>query len=693
MNADALTARVSGVLLPLFAPANTIVALVSSPPFNEIAMKLLFQKPYKSIRFLNPIELPNFVVLTGVNGAGKSHLLEALETGAINVEGIPPNQTHGARLIRKFDANSLVTQDTGAFSGGQMLQEVGSHWDQINNSWKSVSDGFYTAIRNYLPVDVEKMSPRDLLALTPEKLASFGVAPDKIDATLAAIKQQIENYDQHITNQFNQSDPANRPRLVSQLKAARGIPLIALSQDEFYDEFPTNWQQIDLFQHSFSRLFSNYQRAWRENELRTRGQERGAKTAPLSEEQFIDKHGEPPWEFLNKLLEIANLDFRINQPAKWEDRPFEPILQDERRGLEVRFGDLSSGERILMSFALCLYHVKDARVNLDYPQVLLFDEIDAPLHPSMTSSLLKTIQQALVVEKGIKVILTTHSPSTVALSPEDSIFVMRKDQHRRIESVSRDAALGILTEGVPTLSVNYENRRQVFVESTHDVSFYSDLYQLTKSKLLPEISISFIASGGGGKDGNCDQVISISSMLRKAGNSTVMGLIDWDLKNSSSPDVKVLGENERYAIDNYILDPIAIGLLLLRENIVSPKTFGFSDDAGYLSIAQSESTELIRIAQKIILDLANNLKDKEKEDIQEVEFRYSEGFYAKFPRWLAILQGHRLEQALKETYPPLNRYKNEPDLKREIIAKVLTDRPGLIPSAIIQTLKTIQNSR
>ena len=71
-----------------------------------------------------------------------------------------------------------------------------------------------------------------------------------------------------------------------------------------------------------------------------------------------------------------------------------------------------------MSFALCLYHAADQSTAVDFPKVLLFDEIDAPLHPSMSRSLLRTIQKTLVEEHGIFVILTTHSPSTVALAPD-----------------------------------------------------------------------------------------------------------------------------------------------------------------------------------------------------------------------------------------------------------------------------------
>jgi AAA15 family ATPase/GTPase len=144
-----------------------------------------------------------------------------------------------------------------------------------------------------------------------------------------------------------------------------------------------------------------------------------------------------------------------------------------------------------MSFALCLYYAEDRRQLVDYPKVLLFDEIDAPLHPSMTQSLLRTIQDVLINRHGIKVILTTHSPSTVALAPETSLYAMSKTESktelRRLQKTTKDKALTILTTGVPTLSIDYENRRQVFVESQYDAQFYEKIYEKLRDKLIPEI--------------------------------------------------------------------------------------------------------------------------------------------------------------------------------------------------------------
>ena len=72
-------------------------------------------------------------------------------------------------------------------------------------------------------------------------------------------------------------------------------------------------------------------------------------------------------------------------------------------------------------------------------------------------------------------------------------------------------------------------------------------------------------SGGSG------QVKSIVEKLRKAGNSKIFGIIDWDLKNKSTDSIFVHLENEMYTLENVILSPYFVGLLLLQENIIEMK--------------------------------------------------------------------------------------------------------------------------
>jgi predicted ATPase len=50
-------------------------------------MKLIYQKDHLSITQFNPIDIPDFTILTGINGAGKSHLLQAIENRSVLVDG------------------------------------------------------------------------------------------------------------------------------------------------------------------------------------------------------------------------------------------------------------------------------------------------------------------------------------------------------------------------------------------------------------------------------------------------------------------------------------------------------------------------------------------------------------------------------------------------------------------------------
>ncbi|MBM9539067.1 ATP-binding protein, partial [Desulfobulbus alkaliphilus] len=92
--------------------------------------------------------------------------------------------------------------------------------------------------------------------------------------------------------------------------------------------------------------------------------------------------------------------------------------------------------------------------------MMLFDEIDAPLHPSMSRNVIHTITNTLVDGFGIKVIATTHSPSTVALAPEGSVHVMNPGRPG-VHASSKAEALNILTVGVPTIAMSFDGRRQV----------------------------------------------------------------------------------------------------------------------------------------------------------------------------------------------------------------------------------------
>jgi len=647
-------------------------------------MKLTLTSPYKSITQLPEIQLPDFVVLTGVNGAGKTHLVEAIERGSIQVENI--TQESQTRPIRLFNWSNLVPNDSGAFSSYQITQERQALWSELSQLMKSYREQILNVLQQYNRFDLLSRETSELFKITEEELIISGSTQDEARSIIQTIQNLILNAPSYLAGNFVRND-FNRQRLINSLQKT-DTPLLSFEENDFYKHFPKNWLPVDMFQQSFGRLFIEYQVNFINNLLKEVASSKGRVVEFLSDQEFVQQYGEPPWLFVNSILETANLDFRINQPADYyEDRPYEPILTDRVRGTQVKFADLSSGEKILMSFALCLYYAEDRRQIVDYPRVLLFDEIDAPLHPSMTQSLLRTIQEVLVKRNNIKVIMTTHSPSTVALAPEDSIHAMSKSVERRLQKISKDRALSILTTGVPTLSINYENRRQVFVESQYDAKFYGQIYEKLRGRLVQEISLNFISSGVGGR-GNCQQVREVVNQLYLRGNKTVYGIVDWDLSNNENNRVKVLGLGQRYSIENYLLDPLLVAAFLLREKWVDRSTLGLCEEEVYTQISVFDSNRLQKISDFIVCRL-EPYKPSQAEDVRR-ECGYVGEQKITLPTWFLHMQGHELESLLKNVFPELNRFRQEGQLKQEILSKVVDDMPNLLSKDFIDLFQQIQ---
>ncbi len=85
-----------------------------------------------------------------------------------------------------------------------------------------------------------------------------------------------------------------------------------------------------------------------------------------------------------------------------------------------------------------------------FPDVLLLDEVDASLHPSMMKNMLEVVDD-IFLRQSVKVILVTQSPTTIALAPEDSVHIMNPNGAERIVKTTRQEALTILTQGYATL--------------------------------------------------------------------------------------------------------------------------------------------------------------------------------------------------------------------------------------------------
>jgi ABC-type lipoprotein export system ATPase subunit len=597
-------------------------------------MRLHFVKPHSSITAsVTNDDLANFIVLSGPNGSGKTHLLEAIDNGSVTLDGVPPGPEN---VVRRFVSNQLVAQNEGAQTSGA-----------FRDSWVNFETQATQAQRN-------------LLAQNP----GLADQPDQLEAQLGA--QLIAN---------RQLTPAGLARITAQA----GKRLSEFAHYDFRRHSPLLSGIKDPFQFSIGELFLSYHnRRERNTYLQWLRAEGKSNDEPLTDAEFEQRFGAPPWVTLNETLHLIGMDYSFVPPEGMEENlQYEVKLRHDTTEAEVTTALLSSGEKTLLAIAMTLYTGSRLGEAIELPQVLLLDEADASLHPSMVKNLLQVVREVFVATYGVKVIMTTHSPTTVALAPEEALYTMRRGPNPRLQlAAGRDDALNGLTVGLSTLSVRVENRRTVFVESEYDEECYQELFRLLRPKLQTEFSLEFVASGRGGQ-GNCDAVKYLVGKLRGGGNTTVWGIVDKDTRSGAGDGV--VFNRERYAIENLALDPLILGAFLLREGKITSAELGLSPDLRHFELTETH-------AQSIV-DAVTRAVAVAEDDATQVEVAYLGGFKLSIPVFWLNTKGHDLETRICEVYAPLNAFQK--NLKLAVISKGFGDMPDFVPSSVIKMLQEI----
>jgi ABC-type Mn2+/Zn2+ transport system ATPase subunit len=663
--------------------------MTAQVPTNSLLVDLKFEREHRSIKSLPlPTTLPAFTLITGLNGAGKSHLLEAILNGfiTVSVSGVPV----ATNEIKFASWQSLIPNDAGAFAEGTLDQERQNFRQQFRASIGQHRQNIEAQLRAFGLTGRPITDWKYLSILTEETVAPYSNGSMPPNQLIPNIQNHLNNYSQAILNQ-NQ-DPSYKKLLETASKMA-SAPICALTDYDFSSARVPSWGSSDLFQNQFGRLFVAYRKLEKENWIKQHLAQKGeAIKDALSDEDFVATYRQAPWEFVNTAIQDAGLDFEIDCPHKFSTETYEPKIRKVSTGAEIPFAALSSGERVLMSFAMVLYYAEDQRALINYPKVLLLDEVDASLHPSMSAHLIRIIEKTLVERNNICVIATTHSPSTVALAPESSIHIVSATQPG-VHKTLKAKALNILTQGVPTLALSFEGRRQVFVESPVDAEVYSLLWQLLKAHCDTDRSLEFISPGiKNPKDNSdihtgCSVVNHLVKTLEAAGVSSTFGLVDWDAgRNKPDGRVHVLAAGKRDGIENVLLDPRLLLALILRTTKAKEKlaeTLGLKG-VSYLDYVALEQVKLQPMVDKVTAHVLGH------ESSPDTDVTYMDGVVLKLSSAYLTMDDHALAKLILEKIPSFMAFGNsEAALMFQMIKSVVTDRPTLLPSDLIETLRPI----
>ncbi|WP_085706073.1 AAA family ATPase [Pseudomonas sp. B8(2017)] len=590
---------------------------------------MLFEStlPYKGFFLENPVEIDSPVaVLTGKNGAGKTRFLEAARS-AMQV-------TDGGRFIPS--ANIAYVPSTtmqGRISNGYARDEHHTRLAMVVGWFNSQKEVFASPYR-----------------------------------------------DEPHYNQMNPGAPYNFEQMYkcfASIARKLGKSVGELTEEEIKFNFEGGFQIFDGL--DIGNVCNDYIRRKRTNLFeKWRGENYGGKSIYLELPEFVRSFGEPPWLLFNDVLnEIFDGKIGIDPPNdEMGDDVFNPVLKDVSTGQEIPLDGLSSGEKSLLWLATVMFKLKyRSELTSGVPELILLDEPDAFLHPKMVVKFYSVIQR-IAESFHCKIIFTTHSPTTVALAPDECVY---RVSSKAIVLTEKDEALADLLDGVTQISLNSRNRREVFVESKGDMDAYRYIYDKIKSRFPSvdsKISLSFLVAGpkmppsqvevkvgqylrGIEKEelrrfteelngvGDCGQVIAMVESLSFAGNSTVRGIVDWDLKNKPVRNVVVAGCGLYYTIENIMLNPLYVLRLLYGH---SPHKYDLAKYCG-VQVSVREWMERVELLQASIDNFI--LEFRGSPNAQDVSIELLGGYVLKLDLEYLTCNGHELMARVIARYQEL----------------------------------------
>lgn len=435
---------------------------------DNISLKLTYR--YKSLQEgFEWKDIPTFAVITGVNGVGKTQLLEVIKGRSER----PDNRGIIPQIVREITSsngpeNLIFSENTTqrgltlnglieyVKSGEQRLvtlrnldQQIGAFQTHINNNQHQLSQ-------------------------ITDKIAIL-----QIESNIRSWREQIWNLREQKLNVNIYAYDEELKRIARELEKK----VEELTEDEIRQFAIDNFESLTNVD-ELTRFIAN------ENMRYMRRVTYLSETHQREEEDMLVAQ-ERPFQTINRLFRQYGFDyFDMLNPFPHDGKLNGEIRFKGKGGEEVDYNSLSSGEQAIVQFVIWSYG-QDFRGNRLNTMVL--DEPDAHLHPSMCKMMVEIFSEMSAKKDvgggGIRIIITTHSPSTVAFTPEGSLFVMQReaDNKRVIIPTTTENAVEILSDGIFTFSRAMSNftllssspkQNLVFVEGKTDVKHFTRAMQV-----------------------------------------------------------------------------------------------------------------------------------------------------------------------------------------------------------------------
>ena len=266
-------------------------------------MKLTFDKPHLSIGSLSTtdIEFGTLTVITGLNGSGKSQLLQAINNGHVlsDIASIHNNE------ISLYDWLTFVPPDVGAIQSRSARASRVGLFNAVLPQIVGLNQAMSTARSSGMRMD-GIVTAAGLMALSVNEIKSRLSDPNQAEV----VWQNIRNARNADVANFRGHHPGGNayPQLEPIAKAL-GKEVIDLTlKDVDQDVLVTSG--MTPFQATFAPMFVDYRNLLLRNNLAQLREQKGETSArPISDMAFVEKYKQRPWEVLNKALAEARSDF------------------------------------------------------------------------------------------------------------------------------------------------------------------------------------------------------------------------------------------------------------------------------------------------------------------------------------------------------------------------------------------------
>lgn len=253
----------------------------------------------------------------------------------------------------------------------------------------------------------------------------------------------------------------------------------------------------------------------------------------------------------DSLKEIREFFDEFFRPMEFADvridcSPFKFIVMTPRG--EIDIDDLSSGEKEILNTYIHFHQLKPENA------VILFDEVDAHLHPDLERRYFKLF--STMAEKN-QLLLTTHSPEIMVAAGSESLFTINKVQgalgENQLVRVTGNSELhSALSSIMGSNGMVSINRKVVFIEGAESSS---DRYVYEALFPPSEYNVSFMPAGDSATNVRASE--RVNELLSSCGTfQEFYSIVDGDIERPTN--VEVPGRLFRlpvYHVENYLVDP------------------------------------------------------------------------------------------------------------------------------------------